>query len=591
MAIAPLIIRITALGAAALARTAAAMRALGRAISGAARSGATGAFSRLTAVLRALGSAALRAAVIIGGALRRALRAAQSAASDLTRTLLRFMLRWGGIIAAVTAIAAPILNVFANLIPLVTLLGPAVLTAAAAMGALVIGMKGVGDALSAGLEGDTEAYTKALKKLAPAAQETVKALVAIAPAWRQMAKAVQQKLFAGVAQSLKSLVGSGFLKGLESVLGAAATAINGFIRKVMGFFESLEGRTQLGKIFTGIGEALPNLLDAIGSIGRAFLTMTEGATPQFVSLSESIKKAADKFQAWMENLKNSGKLDEWIQKAKDTFGQLKDIVQEVGRVFGAIFKGTDEKGFLENLKNSIKELADWLESENGQAVIGFFSDVAKGAANLIVTISEVVDWIQEGRRKISEFGEELKNKLGAAFGAIGAAASAMFGIIAGGAGAFSWIGGVLGRLGQLVGGVQGAVRSINAALNSIRTNVVIDIITRRSEVQGYARAIGGGSGGGGRVTARAAGGPVQRGFPYVVGDRGGGIPELFVPTQSGRIMSSVPAMAGGSVSVGISVPTNANNKLVAEIVRAIRVDVRKTARGDSRRYWESSGRG
>lgn len=51
------------------------------------------------------------------------------------------------------------------------------------------------------------------------------------------------------------------------------------------------------------------------------------------------------------------------------------------------------------------------------------------------------------------------------------------------------------------------------------------------------------AGGGGRLTARAEGGPVNAGSPYLVGEKG---PELFVPRRSGNI---TPNGGGGNVYV------------------------------------------
>jgi phage-related minor tail protein len=46
---------------------------------------------------------------------------------------------------------------------------------------------------------------------------------------------------------------------------------------------------------------------------------------------------------------------------------------------------------------------------------------------------------------------------------------------------------------------------------------------------------------------RAAGGPVARGAPYVVGERG---PELFVPGISGRIIPANKTATGGTATAG-----------------------------------------
>ena len=56
---------------------------------------------------------------------------------------------------------------------------------------------------------------------------------------------------------------------------------------------------------------------------------------------------------------------------------------------------------------------------------------------------------------------------------------------------------------------------------------------------------GKGLGGGGGLTAKAIGGPVQAGQPYMVGERG---PEMFIPSQGGSIASN-KKMGGGGITV------------------------------------------
>lgn len=70
------------------------------------------------------------------------------------------------------------------------------------------------------------------------------------------------------------------------------------------------------------------------------------------------------------------------------------------------------------------------------------------------------------------------------------------------------------------------------------------------------------------IPGRAAGGAVQAGRPYIVGERR---PELFVPDQPGRIvpnLNSLPKMgAGGGTSVSISIPIDARGADSAAIAR------------------------
>jgi hypothetical protein len=65
---------------------------------------------------------------------------------------------------------------------------------------------------------------------------------------------------------------------------------------------------------------------------------------------------------------------------------------------------------------------------------------------------------------------------------------------------------------------------------------------------------GGGSGlfQGGVGGARASGGTVSKGQPYLVGERGA---ELFIPNSTGQITQSARGMGGGTVSVNFNINT------------------------------------
>jgi phage-related minor tail protein len=79
------------------------------------------------------------------------------------------------------------------------------------------------------------------------------------------------------------------------------------------------------------------------------------------------------------------------------------------------------------------------------------------------------------------------------------------------------------------------------------------------------------------IQARAAGGPVQAGMPYVVGEHR---PELFVPSTSGTVVPRVPtpsrgggSWAGGNTyNINLTVPVGAHpadvGKATVEAIRA-----------------------
>ncbi len=115
------------------------------------------------------------------------------------------------------------------------------------------------------------------------------------------------------------------------------------------------------------------------------------------------------------------------------------------------------------------------------------------------------------------------------------------------------IGGVLGELGRLAIGTGIAVEAIKTALKSlggigaIAAGVALLALSRAVSSRASSLAGGGGNGGGPldnptTVPARAMGGAVQMGQPYLVGERG---PELFTPSGFGSITNARQTAAMG----------------------------------------------
>jgi hypothetical protein len=132
---------------------------------------------------------------------------------------------------------------------------------------------------------------------------------------------------------------------------------------------------------------------------------------------------------------------------------------------------------------------------------------------------------------------------------------------------------------SLVGIVTGAT-SAKDAFRSMAQSIVADLA--RMAIQ---KAITGPIAGALGLTGRAIGGPVQRGQPYLVGERGA---ELFVPSSSGSIVSNknLAGAGGGGVTVNqtINVTTGVQQTVRSEIVNLMPqiANATKAAVADSR---------
>lgn len=122
---------------------------------------------------------------------------------------------------------------------------------------------------------------------------------------------------------------------------------------------------------------------------------------------------------------------------------------------------------------------------------------------------------------------------------------------------------VIGLVGDLIGGFQKLVGFIDRVVQGIRD--LINLVKNNPLVEGISNVIGNAFGG-----FRAAGGAVQAGKSYVVGERGA---EMFVPSQNGTIVPN--GGMGGTINITV------NGAIDAEGTARTIVDVlnRSNARG------------
>ena len=144
-------------------------------------------------------------------------------------------------------------------------------------------------------------------------------------------------------------------------------------------------------------------------------------------------------------------------------------------------------------------------------------------------------------------------------------------------------------------GIQDAFSNmLKNMLNAIVKFVMNQMITRWLSM--IMPAFGGGGGGGipaSQANAavpgyRATGGPVSSGRTYIVGERG---PEIFRPSQPGRIFNSLPSGGGAALNIRVIVNNNTNERMTgtaetkfngSEWVTSIMIDAIATNRNGMR---------
>lgn len=451
-----------------------------------------------------------------------------------------------GKIAGITLAALPLIGAIGNLIPLIMLTAPAAASAGLALVGVKLAMNGIQEALDAGLSGDTEAFDKALKKLPKSAADTVKVLVRLRDQWKPLQREFQSRVFEGAAGELASL--SRFIKPIAErqlpKLAAAAARVRNQLANGLANY-AVDGR--LERVWSLLNYSLDSMLKTLPPMARAFGDVLEVAAPAFSRISDYILKGVEAFGEWIRKSKESGKLQEWLDKAMETFGKLKDIAVNVGEIISGIFKASSDEGdgMLDQIKDATQSISDWVNSGDGQAVIDFLSGVFSllgQVAPFFELWSKYFEGISYAAKAAWDFITDIfRTAIAIWLGYLNV-------LVQGAAKAFGWIPGIGPKLKQAAAEFEQFKNQVNNALDNIQdetVNIVYRAIRVGDHTYSGAQAAGSYSSGIGGVASGGAGGSVKQvnehGHEFVDFTRG----MVYNSNQTKRMQAATAALAHG----------------------------------------------
>lgn len=266
---------------------------------------------------------------------------------------------------------------------------PAVLTAVkVASGTLKVGLMGVSDAMKAVGEGDAKKVDAALKKLAPSAAAVVKETQSLQKSWTGLQRAVQEKLFSGLAGQMQGLAAN-VLPAVRSGMTGVAGALNGLAREAARSAQTPWFRGEVAKVFQGTAGMANVLRGAVEPLARSVLILVNAAFPLVTRMAGWAVQGAKAAAAFLVAKQESGALAGVITKIGDTFQTLGRIGGNLALTIGRVVGQSREFGNVGgNLLSTLDQLtaraAAWSASLRGQqqaaAVFGTLGDSARQAA-------------------------------------------------------------------------------------------------------------------------------------------------------------------------------------------------------------------
>lgn len=267
------------------------------------------------------------------------------------------------------------------------LLPGALLGVGAAIGAVVIGFQGLGDALGpTRTKGQLEKVQRALESISPAARSVVAELRALAPAWHSVQTTVQENLFAGVGEQIKQLGGT-FIPVLRAGLGGVAGALNDGVRLWAEWAAGAETVRDTGRIFEGIRAGIDNLAPGMRDLAAALTDIAVVSAGMFPRLAAGISEALGRFRDFIAQARDTGQLEAWIQRGIEAFASLGRSIVNIGSAFAGLSNAADQAlggTFLSRLETATQRFDEFVNSVEGQQRIVAFFDSIQGAVDSIL---------------------------------------------------------------------------------------------------------------------------------------------------------------------------------------------------------------
>ncbi len=231
-----------------------------------------------------------------------------------------------------------------------------------------------------------KAVALAMAKLSPNAAQFVQTLVDMKGQFKDLKNEDQDNLFAGMSQSLKTLVASD-MPNFKAGLGGLATAWNGTLKQLFSSLGSDSSKGLLDRILGDTTKAQNEFTKAIDPLVHGIGTLTAASADALPRLADGIGKVGEEFDHFITEADQDGRLDKWINDGITGFTQIGNTLLNVGSAIGAITKAAGGDGFLGTLERGSKKLADFLNSTKGQNELKkWFQDARDEINNNIIPL-------------------------------------------------------------------------------------------------------------------------------------------------------------------------------------------------------------
>lgn len=303
-----------------------------------------------------------------------------------------------------------------------------------------VATNGVGAAFAAFRENDMKKFQQLLGELSPNARAFTLELTDLYVQLKRASGAVQDRMFAGLAQSLHQL-GAVEVPLLKRGMGGVADELNVAARSVMGYLSSAEGVARQTSMWVSTRQVVGNLRPAFTDVVAILSDLGEVGGKVLADVTDGVGGVTARWREWIAEARNSGKLEDIMRGGVEVFAKLGSIIGNTGSILASFYRAATAAGsdFLSSLDRGTEAAARFLKSAEGQSSLTTFFRESRAAIDALMPGLAALG--RGAMEAIKAFGETGGlSRFGAVVGEI-----------------LTQVGAVLGPLGTLAGGVLKAV--------------------------------------------------------------------------------------------------------------------------------------
>lgn len=270
----------------------------------------------------------------------------------------------------------------------VGLLPGAFAAAGAATTTLVVGLQGMGDALSAD---SVSELAEAMGNLAPSARQAAVAMRALGPGLRELRLDVQSSLFADLAGQINTLANQ-YLPVLRSGMTGVAGALNQAAGEVAAFASNAQTVGDTATLFDNVRRGIEAFAPGIQPILAGFRDIGTVGSTVLADLAPGLANAGNRFGEFIARARESGALEEFFRNSVATLQEFGSILGNLGSILSSVFSAGAATGqsLLSSLNQLTESMAAFLNSAEGQAVLTAFFDTAAASAGALMSVFQAL---------------------------------------------------------------------------------------------------------------------------------------------------------------------------------------------------------